>query len=50
MQVTGQPNRLPLEVSIALVIKGVGGGRPYQYTTKIFIPIQSPLSFGVPRQ
>jgi len=50
MQVTGQPNRLPLEVSITLVIKGVGGGPSYPYTTKVFIPIQSPLSFGVPRQ
>lgn len=50
MQVTGQPNRLPLEVSIALVLKGVGGGPSYSYTTKIFLPIQQPLSFGIPRQ
>jgi general secretion pathway protein J len=50
MQVTGQPNRLPLEVKITLVLKGVGGGAPYEYTTKTFIPIQQPLSFGIPRQ
>ena len=50
MQVTGQPNRLPLEVEITLVLKGVGGGPPYSYTTKMFIPIQMPLSFGIPGQ
>jgi general secretion pathway protein J len=50
MQTTGQPNRLPLEVSIRLVLKGVGDGQPYAYTTKILLPIQQPLSFGIPRQ
>jgi general secretion pathway protein J len=49
-QVTGQPNRLPLEVKITLVLKGVLGGPPYSYTTKVFIPIQQPLYFGIPRQ
>lgn len=49
-QVSGQPNRLPLEVSIRLVLKGVGDGPPYAYTTKVFLPIQQPLSFGIPRQ
>jgi general secretion pathway protein J len=49
-QVSGQPSRLPLEVSIRLVLKGVGGGPPYAYTTKLFLPIQQPLSFGIPRQ
>ncbi|MGD0529610.1 MAG: type II secretion system protein GspJ [Polyangiaceae bacterium] len=49
-QVTGQPNRLPFEVDITLVLKGVGGGPPYSYTTKMFVPIQSPLSFGIPSQ
>lgn len=47
MQITGQPNRLPFEVDITLVLKGVGGGPPYSYTTKIFLPIQTPLSFGI---
>ncbi|MGA3124137.1 MAG: type II secretion system protein GspJ [Polyangiaceae bacterium] len=50
MQVTGQPNRVPFEVSIRLVLKGVGDGRPYAYTTKVMVPIQQPLSFGIPRQ
>ncbi len=50
VQVTGQPNRLPLEVRIRLVLKGVGGGASYDYTTKTFLPIQQPLSFGIPRQ
>jgi general secretion pathway protein J len=49
-QVTGQPNRVPFEVDITLVLKGVGGGPPYSYTTKMFIPIQTPLTFGIPRQ
>lgn len=46
-QVTGQPNRLPLEVEITIVLKPVGPGAPYSYTTKIFLPIQQPLSFGI---
>ncbi len=49
-QVSGQPNRLPLEVKITLVLKGVGQGPNYSYTTKIFLPIQQPLSFGIPAQ
>ncbi len=49
-QISGQPNRLPLEVSVRLVLKGVGGGSDYAYTTKVFLPIQQPLSFGIPRQ
>jgi general secretion pathway protein J len=49
MQVTGQPNRLPLEVEISLVLKGVGGGDPYSYRTKVFLPMQQPLSFGNPQ-
>jgi general secretion pathway protein J len=50
MQLTGQPNRLPLAVRVRLVLNGVGGGTPYTYTTKVFLPIQQPLSFGIPRQ
>jgi general secretion pathway protein J len=48
-QVTGQPNRLPLAVSIRLVLRGVGGGTPYTYATKVFVPTQQPLSFGIPQ-
>lgn len=51
MQITGQPNRLPLEVEITLEIKGVGeDAPPYRYTTKIFLPMQQPLNFGIPQQ
>jgi len=49
-QVTGQPNRVPLAVMIRLVLKGVGGGPNLEYTTKIFLPMQQPLAFGIPRQ
>ena len=49
-QVSGQPNRLPLEVSVRLVLKGVGDGLPYSYETKVFLPIQQPLTFGIPQQ
>jgi general secretion pathway protein J len=49
-QVSGQPNRLPLEVKVTLVLKGVGDGPNYTYTTKIFLPIQQPLAFGIPAQ
>jgi general secretion pathway protein J len=50
MQVSGQPNRLPLAISVRLVLKGVGDGPAYAYITKEFLPIQDPLSFGIPRQ
>ncbi len=50
MQITGQPNRLPLEVKVTLVLKGVGDGPPYSYTTKFFLPIQQPLAFGIQQQ
>jgi general secretion pathway protein J len=51
MQITGQPNRLPLEVEITIEIKGVGeDAPPYRYTTKVFIPMQQPLNFGIPQQ
>jgi general secretion pathway protein J len=50
MQVSGQPNRLPLAISVRLVLKGVGGGPPYSYATKVFLPTQQPLAFGIPRQ
>jgi general secretion pathway protein J len=46
-QVSGQPGRLPLEVEVTLVLKGLGEGAPYSYTTKVFLPIQQPLSFGI---
>jgi general secretion pathway protein J len=49
MQAAGQPNRLPLAVSVRLELKGVGEGPPYAYASKVFLPIQQPLSFGMPK-
>lgn len=49
-QAAGQPNRLPLAVSVTLKLKGVANGPAVSYTTKFFLPIQQPLSFGIPRQ
>ena len=50
MQTTGQPNRLPYEVKVTLVLKGVAGGSSVSYTTKFFLPLQQPLTFGIPQQ
>jgi len=46
MQATGQPNRLPLEVKITLVLKGGADGKPITFVTKVPIPMQAPLSFA----
>jgi general secretion pathway protein J len=48
-QLTGQLNRLPLEVEITIALKPVKSSPPFRYTTKVMIPIQQPLSFGIPR-
>jgi general secretion pathway protein J len=48
-QVTGQPGRLPLEIRIKLVLKQVPGAPPSTYVTKMMMPMQLPLSFGIPR-
>ena len=51
-QVTGQPGRLPLEVSIRLVLKGRPRASPFSttYATKLTMPMQQPLTFGIPKQ
>jgi general secretion pathway protein J len=49
MQATGELNRLPLEVKITLTLKNVPPGSPATYTTKFMLPMQQPLSFGIPR-
>ena len=49
-QVNGQSGRLPLEVKITLVLKGVPRGPSYRFTTRVMLPMQTPLSFGIPRQ
>ncbi|HKQ68935.1 MAG TPA: type II secretion system protein GspJ [Polyangiaceae bacterium] len=48
-QATGQPNRLPLEVKIVLVLKGGPDGKPITFTTKVSMPMQQPVSFAVPK-
>jgi general secretion pathway protein J len=48
-QVTGQPSRLPLEIAVRLVLKGVPGAPALTFATKITMPMQQPLTFGVPR-
>jgi general secretion pathway protein J len=47
MQVTSQPNRLPIEVRVTLTLKNAPPGLDPVYTTKFGIPIRNPLSFGI---
>lgn len=49
MQLTGQLNRLPLEIKLTLVLKPVKNSPPYRFVTKFMLPMQQPLSFGIPR-
>lgn len=44
-QATGQPNRLPLEIKIKLVLRGVDG-KPIQFMTKTRQPMLAPLNFA----
>jgi general secretion pathway protein J len=48
-QAIGQPNRLPLQVQITLVLKGGAGGQPIKLQTKVPIAMNAPLTFAVPR-
>lgn len=48
-QATGQLNRLPYEVRVSLALKGVKNTPPFVFTTKFVLPMQQPLSFGIPR-
>ena len=48
-QLTGQLNRLPLEVKVTLVLKPVRNTPPFRFVTKFMLPMQQPLSFGIPR-
>jgi len=48
-QLTGQLNRLPLEVKVTLELKGVKNSPPFRFVTKFMLPMQQPLSFGIPR-
>src|SRR5262249_22305676 len=48
-QAMGQPNRLPLQVKVTLVLKGGVAGKNVQFVTKIPVAMPAPLSFAVPR-
>jgi general secretion pathway protein J len=48
-QLTGQLNRLPLEIKVTLVLKPVRNSPPYRFVTKFMMPMPQPLSFGIPR-
>jgi len=51
-QAVGQPNRLPLQVRVILVLNGGSraaadrGQNPLRFMTKIAMPIQNPLNFA----
>jgi len=51
-QATGQPNRLPLQVRITLVLNGGGRARSdsgrnrIRFMTVVSLPIQQPLNFA----
>ncbi|MEO8874151.1 MAG: type II secretion system protein GspJ [Polyangiaceae bacterium] len=49
LQVNGQPNRLPYEVEITLVLAHVPPGVDSRFVTKLQMPTQQPLTFGIPR-
>ena len=48
-QALGQQNRLPLEIRITLTLKHVPAGVEPTYTTKFMMPMQQPLTFGIPQ-
>jgi general secretion pathway protein J len=48
-QATGQPNRLPFEVKLTLVLKNGEKGKPITFVTKVVLPMQSALNFAVAR-
>jgi general secretion pathway protein J len=47
--VNAQYNRLPLEIKISITLKGRPGLDSTTFTTKIMMPMLTPLSFGIPR-
>lgn len=48
-QALGQQGRLPLEIRITLTLKHVPAGVQSTYTTKFMMPMQMPLTFGIPQ-
>ncbi len=45
---TAQFMRLPLQVRVTLSLRGRPGARPVKLEQKVIVPVQSPLSFGLP--
>jgi general secretion pathway protein J len=45
-QINGQPNRLPLEISITLTMKALPSTPALTYTTKVMMPMLQPFNFG----
>lgn len=48
-QMNGQLNRLPLEIRVELELKSVKNTPPFKYVTKVMLPMQQPLKFGIPQ-
>lgn len=46
----GQYGRLPLQVKVMLVLRGGEGEKPIKLQTKVALGMQTPLTFGIPRQ
>lgn len=46
---SGQYQRLPLQVRITLVLSGGPGDKPIPFRTRVSMPAQNPIAFGVPR-
>jgi general secretion pathway protein J len=46
-QTSAQLNRLPLEVRIELELKSVKNTPAFKYVTKVMMPMQKPLQFGI---
>ncbi|WP_438026269.1 type II secretion system protein GspJ [Sorangium sp. So ce233] len=45
-QPAAQPDRLPSQVWVTLVLNGGPGGEPIKFETKVPIPMQVPIAFG----
>lgn len=48
-QAIGQPNRLPIQVQMTLVLKGGPGGKTIKFEQKVPIQMSQPISFAIPR-
>lgn len=49
-QIAGQPDRMPLQVKLTLVLKGGPGDKPITLMTKVPLAMQTPLNFADPQQ